>query len=476
MQSIRTPSPFTSAQGPEQWYTSSPEYKELAGSPINTNAGKGWSPSQQRKPLEIQVTPVTPQTQTFLNVDSSAAKDSSYLSEARTDKNTPSLHKSIHIQPEPFHTPKSGVQESVYEDAAQEFEDDEPIAASEEEQVYLNEVLEESLQELEPEVPDIPEHLLSAEGGAARHEDRLDAFDYENMFLHSALGNYTGASTRSETPSDSDCSSMTTTRVDQNTPTADEDEGEIQVDDETATRESAATTPVQQTFLRPGTPPDSDTIEPPTRPWTKAVRSNSVDSMSTVATFATATEGAGRDDGEAEDEMPTEILSWGREIGFPQPPVGIKSDPASTSPFSGSGPSRQSQIRSPRGIQTQGTIVLNGVPTPPIQSPVSSFSTPKASGQASAQREVLVDHPANTEILMESLIKLADPEFKVGVGPGAVTFSGVDKDLVLDLLRAVGGVCNEILKSERRQELRAAKVLRRRLDESRKLLEGRADD
>jgi hypothetical protein len=89
---------------------------------------------------------------------------------------------------------------------------------------------------------------------------------------------------------------------------------------------------------------------------------------------------------------------------------------------------------------------------------------------------VAVDHPANTEILMESLIKLADPEFKVGIGPGSVTFSDVDKDLVLDLLRAVGGVCNEILKSERKQEIRAAKVLRRRLDESRKLLEGRADD
>ena len=476
MQSIRTPSPFTSAQGPEHWYTSSPEYKEI-GSPINTNAGLGWSPSRQKKPLEIQVTPVTPQTQTFLNVDLSAAKDSSYLSEARTDKNTPSLHKSVHVRPAPFDTPRSGILESVYEDAAQEFEDEEPIATSEEEQIYLNEVLEESLQDLEPDVPEIPEHLLSAEGGAERHEDRLDAFDYENMFLHSALGNYTGANTRSETPSDSDCSSVETTRVDQNTPTADEDEAEIQHDDESAAGESASATPVQETFLRPGTPSDSDKIEPPARSWAKAVRSNSVDSMSTVATFETATEGGGRDNGEAEDEMPSEILSWGNGIGFPQPPVGPRSNPASTPALSASGTSRQSQITSPRGIQTQGTVVLNDVPLPFVQSPNSSLSTPKALGQANAvQSEVSVDHPANTEILMESLIKLADPDFKVGVGPGAVTFADKDKDLVLDLLRAVGGVCNEILKTERRQEVRAAKVLRRRLDESRKLLEGRADD
>ncbi|KIW67099.1 hypothetical protein PV04_06372 [Phialophora macrospora] len=475
MQSIRTPSPFTSAQAPEQWYTSSPEYRE-AGSPINTNAGMGWSPSRSRKPLDIHVTPITPQAQTYLSVDLSATKDSSYLSEARTDKNTPSLHKSVHVQPEPLEKPISIIPESVYEDAAQEFDDDEPIAASEEEQVYLNEVLEESLQDLEPDVPDIPEHLLAAEGGAERHEDRLDAFDYENMFLHSALGNYAGAGTRSETPSDSDCSSVATTRVNQNTPTVDE-EGETQLDEEAGTDEEAASTPIQETFPGLGNPLDDIVSDPPRKPWTKAARSNSMDSLSTVATFATATEGAGAD-GEAEDEMPSEILRWGTGIGFPQPPMSPKGEATSsvwpTPPLSGRG--RPSQVRSPRSIQTQGTIVSNGIPTPPVQSPNSTLTTPKASSQANAQDEVAVDHPANTEILMESLIKLADPEFKVGIGPGSVTFSDVDKDLVLDLLRAVGGVCNEILKSERKQEIRAAKVLRRRLDESRKLLEGRADD
>jgi hypothetical protein len=427
------------------------------------------------KPLDVHVTPITPQAQTYLNVDLSATKDSSYLSEARTDKNTPILHKSVHVQTEPLEKPTSVIQESVYEDAAQEFDDDEPIAASEEEQVYLNEVLEESLQDLEPDVPDIPEHLLAAEGGAERHEDRLDAFDYENMFLHSALGNYAGAGTRSETPSDSDCSSVATTRVNQNTPTVDEEEGETQRDEEADTDEEAASTPIQETFPRPGNHPAAVVSDPPRKPWTKAARSNSMDSLSTVATFATATEGAGA---EPEDEMPSEILGWGNGIGFPQPPMSPKGEATSsvwpTPPLSGR--SRQSQVRSPRSIQTQGTIVSNGIPTPPVQSPNSTLTTPKASSQANAQGEVAVDHPANTEILMESLIKLADPEFKVGIGPGSVTFSDVDKDLVLDLLRAVGGVCNEILKSERKQEIRAAKVLRRRLDESRKLLEGRADD
>jgi hypothetical protein len=149
-QSMRTPSPFTSTQTPEQWYTSSPEYKE-AGSPINTNAGMGWSPSQPKKSLEVQVTPVTPQAQTLLNVELPATKESNRVSEARTDKNTPSLHKSIHVPVEPLGRAYPVIQESLYEDAAQELEDDEPVAASEEEQIYLNEVLEESLQDLEPD-------------------------------------------------------------------------------------------------------------------------------------------------------------------------------------------------------------------------------------------------------------------------------------------------------------------------------------
>lgn len=43
---------------------------------------------------------------------------------------------------------------------------------------------------------------------------------------------------------------------------------------------------------------------------------------------------------------------------------------------------------------------------------------------------------------MESLIKLANPDFSLAPG---IRFSEVDKHLVLDLLGAVGSVCNEIL-------------------------------
>ncbi|KAI1616258.1 hypothetical protein EDD36DRAFT_428787 [Exophiala viscosa] len=479
-QSLRTASPFMSAPTPEQWYISAPEYKE-GGSPLNTNAGMGWSPSQQTKGVETQFIPVTPEAQRFLNVEQPATSESRLLSEVKTDRNTPSLHKSKNMQPIPFENPRSVIQESNYEDAAEEFDEDEPVAKSQEEQIYLNEVLEESLQEIESDIG--PDPALSAEQSAGRHEDRLDAFDYENMFLHSALGNYAGKGTGSPTPSESDSGSVVTTRMDQNTPTAeDEDDEETQSTPIRNTGERSSTpTPVQNTF--PKSTPISDSmvdLEEPPKPWTKTVRSNSMDSMSTVATFETAAEGAGEEDLD-EDDLPNEILQWGNGINFPQPPTSPRHEMAPpmwpTAVTSGSFP--QMHMRQPREMQSQGSVVTNGIPTPPTQSPSMTFTgSPSLVHVRNHTRsnKNAIDHPANTEILMESLIKLADPDFSITEGQGSETFSHIDKDLVLDLLRAVGGVCDQILKAESQHEVRAVKVLRRRLDESKRVLEGHNDE
>ncbi|KAK5390282.1 hypothetical protein LTS13_000363 [Exophiala xenobiotica] len=478
LQSLRTSSPFTNAQTPEQWYASAPEYKE-GGSPLNTNAGRGWSPSQHKKPIEIEVTPVTPPAQKFLNVEQPSTNDSRLLSEARTDKNTPSLHKSVTVPA--VDESRSVVQESLYEDAAQDFDEEEPVAASDEEQIYLNEVLEESLHEIEPEVPEHPDHLLTSEQGAERHEDRYDAFDYENMFLHSALGNYTGTGTRSETPSESDNGSVSTTRVDQNTPTPEDQEDEERTEERDVGESSGTPTPVVEHFSRPLIRPQPTTyLQAPPKPWMKAARSNSMESISTVATFATATEGDAGEEGHGEDGVPSEILGWGNDLGFPQPPKSPGPERSMsiwpTPPMSGR--VQQAQTGSPRKTQSQETVVTNGIPTPPAHSPNMAFTTSPRSiqGDNVPSNEAMIDHPANTEILMESLIKLADPEFKIVDGQGSVTFTDIDKDLVLELLRAVGGVCNQILKAERQHETHAAKVLRRRLDASRTLLEGQSGE
>ena len=151
----------------------------------------------------------------------------------------------------------------------------------------------------------------------------------------------------------------------------------------------------------------------------------------------------------------------------------------STWPTAEMGESTQNgRLSSPQKMLPTRSVVANGLPTPPVHSPQASYSSTNRPGtsQQVPTNGTHVEHPANTEILMESLIKLADPDFQIGEMQGSVRFSEIDKDLVLDLLRAVGGVCNQILKSERKQEVRAVKVMRRRLDESRQLLEGQGED
>ncbi|KAK4560588.1 hypothetical protein LTR86_005785 [Recurvomyces mirabilis] len=120
---------------------------------------------------------------------------------------------------------------------------------------------------------------------AVAHEDRDDAFDYENFFLHSAMGSYRNGR-RSSTSDESEASSTETARA----PPAGQDE-----DDE----------------FNPGSglypPPTPETPER-LRAIERSLhqRSMSNDSISTVATFATADEG--NDDGRISK------LSW------PEPP------------------------------------------------------------------------------------------------------------------------------------------------------------
>lgn len=83
---------------------------------------------------------------------------------------------------------------------------------------------------------------------------------------------------------------------------------------------------------------------------------------------------------------------------------------------------------------------------------------------------------------MESLIKLADPSFSLAPG---IRFDEVDKNLVLGLLGAVGGVCNSILTASIQSGSPAMgkKVaeetvgrLRQRLEAAAHILEGRDEE
>jgi Arc/MetJ-type ribon-helix-helix transcriptional regulator len=141
--------------------------------------------------------------------------------------------------------------ESLYEDA----EEGEYSSGSEIDREALEEILREPLDEEDLEesleaFPAVPQHTEMTP-----HEEREDAFDYEHFILHSALGNYSRSKLRR--PSNVSTSSVETTRP---------------YHEASGTRHS---------------------------------RSDSTTSLSTIATFATATEG---------DDDIESVLYWDRKF------------------------------------------------------------------------------------------------------------------------------------------------------------------
>lgn len=351
LQSLRSSSPYT--PGPlEQYYASSPAYEET-GSPINANAGIGLRLLGKDSPVSPRVMemdgqedydlpPFTPAKAKLLSVEHMTPNtEAQILSSIRTDRNDPSLAQNG-VSSAPIESEddvESVVQASHYQDASNGLEDStedehevEQIAENEEEQVYLNEVLEESLREaeVEPDVPIIPGSFLPSPDGiptvigpeAERHEDRIDAFDYENMFLHSAMGTYTGRSlsgsdSGSEPESDGDTGSVETSRMDARTPIDESDrsaEFEPNTEDETDAmkrHEKTFASNVDHRSLPKAGPAHNQRqlyspplmLPQPPKPWAH-IRNNSVDSVSTADTFETAAEGGEEDAGE------NPMLNW----------------------------------------------------------------------------------------------------------------------------------------------------------------------
>ena len=352
-QGLRSTSPFTNAT-PEQWYTGSPAYEE-AGSPVNARAGVGFRdsvsptaplPDSKARQYDGQAGPgpITPSNARFLDVDRMTPDtEAKLLSSARTDRNTPTLARKRALGQDDMgngevdddrssiiHPSRSRHERDEDEDEEGDDDAEDNIAENEEEQIYLNEVLEESLREaeVEPEVPAIPGSFLDSPNGlpthgppeAERHEDRMDAFDYENMFLHSAMGTYTGKSINgsdsgSEDDSDDD-GSVETSRAGARTPvdeTDDQEEPEIEpsTDEEMENVIAEGKSPGFSIHGTPRTefdqaqlrsPPRLELPQPP-KQWAHS-RSKSDESVSTSATFETATEG------DYYDETPNEILNW----------------------------------------------------------------------------------------------------------------------------------------------------------------------
>ncbi|KAF2794892.1 hypothetical protein K505DRAFT_20349 [Melanomma pulvis-pyrius CBS 109.77] len=244
LQSLRTPSPFTSA---ETWYSEAETYKN-GGSPVTADGGVGIkTESPTRKALYEDE-----------QVDSSIPQISSVETSTRQmEPPQENTHTAM-----PLKSPLSPDYPASQYDDAQDTQYVEPPANTGEIEDGLDEMDENDFvsiygEDLEPAGNSVYEDAVYEMPVAERHEDRVDAFDYENFFLHSAMGTYSSGSRRSSSSS----------------------------------ADSVATT-------RPVVPVDSST-----KRVSYHQRNSSMDSVSTMASFATAAEEQSDDEEEENEQM-----------------------------------------------------------------------------------------------------------------------------------------------------------------------------
>lgn len=276
LQSLRTPSPFTAA---EQWYLGGGGVIEGSGGALSADAAVRNSENRWNSVL------AHPSQDNAVHTDGTAQPEDMPNGRVNGDVLTNGLGE---IQAEetdrgifePVPDPIAGAVHTIPEEAevVEEEVEDQGKHISEE-------VVEEEEEEEEADDPTLETDSAATEDGdfyqdalpvPERHEDRPDAFDYEHFFLHSAMGNYSQTDVGRR---DSYASNDSTASADTARPTAaaaarelhdrhddDDDDGGDDGDDNVTPRKRAAMPHHHE-------------------------RSVSVESLSTVATFATATEG-----------------------------------------------------------------------------------------------------------------------------------------------------------------------------------------
>ena len=251
LQSLRTPSPFTAA---EQWYTSAKNYGDGGLSADAGVAHPPWKEGEMKRNSSEEKVRVASRTLVARQDDTTHAPDyaasdvtSVYedVSEGHQASGELNRHESqILEQEERYNTAGDDAQQGEVDD---DIDND-----------YIDEMVNhEELDEYESDASLYHDTLTTP----LSHEDREDAFDYEHFFLHSAMGTISQQrhGRRDSVGSYSSEDSVETTRG----PTAPNGLNE---------RRSIG-----------------------------HLRSESTDSVSTIATFATATEGRGSENGKEEE-------------------------------------------------------------------------------------------------------------------------------------------------------------------------------
>lgn len=412
LQSLRTPSPFTVA---EQWHTGSHQPEDIQ----RAHSDAGPLKSMQSSLIADNTVKITPHDSGHASPEAghilAKEADAAALDENRT-KLIPTQDRKII---EHYSTIKPGIVNGAPSQKERLILVDEATIS----EPYSNDVSSPSAEKASPIEYEATEdslygeqdyHETSTSPIVERHEDRPDAFDYEHFILSSALGTYSGvgvrrsSSRRKRTNSQSSDSSVETTKPRNSTG------DRMQADD----------------------PPNGGHC-----------RKDSVDSISTTNTFATANEGADSD--ESRDDW-----TFGHtRAGSRQAALGGRHK------TSGSNESAPDRLLS-NGVQKHGgtkhiasvqTGYVNGVTenTPPIEN------------------GAVLEPP--TDLLT---VLSATSAWQEGAPPTRLKLGDRDQELVERLVKSLAKVCSEAQSLAPEGSMYEARVFRRKLDAARRMLDG----
>ena len=470
MNNLRTPSPLNNAvyNAPEMWYAQSPAYHAPV---LDTNAGVGYSPndspqSPQRVPTTWEQT--SPVKTGSRNAFAEQAAQQSLVPNGRTSDerlDRPQSRRQLHSVVEPAsriqhtlhkRTPSGNVMvqpadlrlvhhrythsrempgsfdsyevPAMADDAYDDFEDGvSPLAANDSCVLDQDHVASENgsvYEDAEVEQPPV-----------VAHEDRDDAFDYEHFFLHSAMGTYS-QDRRASNSSEDSVSSVETARG----PTA-------------ATDEEFEPT---SALYPPPTPETPETLREIERNLHK--RTLSSDTVSTMDTFATADEGSA---------SPTPGTGRASRMDWPIPPTDSR-------PGSGSRPGSKPSSRPSTAVKRTETK-RDDDGSDRADSGVGLPRRSNSNHGAKRSGTLTPKSPANSAMLSPPISPMTmvfhDPAtvaVNAMLDPNARQLGLKDKALLFGLVESLREVCHKLQDEDEGRR----RVLRRRLDDAKRVLNG----
>lgn len=417
LQSLRTPSPFTAA---EQWYTGPSGHlvkqSHALDDPMeHKNEMQGNHSDQQRDLLQTsKVLPNAEPTLALRNQDVSLEVEES----------------------SPFENPYSTVKEKLDYDVTP-VRSNENHSQEELPQANLNlDNTKESVQansnahiRTDDNAPSNPvdkvrAHESSTSPIGERHEDRPDAFDYENFYLHSSMGHY-GHSDASRTSSHSSMYSVETTK-----PTNDLIAEPTEIDDDNY---------------------GSAFNEDSTSRYNGHLRQNSGGSISTVATFATATEGRVSEEEPEEEWVNRRPMAGSWQPDYPlRHKFNMNGEQATTERLQ---QAREIRVDTAVNKSPKTTKSPSFSPTTPTQLPNANTVSPHSS----------LD-------LLSALS--ASSRAEDGFSGKSIELNDRDKELVERLIQSLSKVCIQLYNGTVDGSRYESRLWRRRIDAARRVLDG----